>query len=176
MPISTVVKNLNDGELTLKDGTGTPVTLVVPCTVGDATIQGLRAASGITDEYNEVTAYEARGKLTGVRHTARHYPSGSLSCQLRGLTSASVGEVLDFIRQTNAYSGNLSTLAAGANADVYTILIQLKIEGTSHGDNADAIITLDDCYCTADVAEGDPDTITINYICYGAITVTGTTA
>lgn len=174
MALSTVTKNLNDGTLTLADGTGTPVTLIVPISLGDTTIDDIRAASGITGEQNEVTAYETRGKLDGVRHTARIYPSGSFSMHFREFTSATAGVVQDFICKTNAYSANVSTLAAGANADVYTIKITLTVEGTDHGDDADAVAVLDDCHCTIAFSEGDPNTATISYVCYGAMSFTGT--
>jgi hypothetical protein len=174
MAISTVTKNLNDGSLALEDGTGPPVTLTVPVSVGDTTISNLRAVSGITGELNEVVAYETRGKLDGVRHTSRVYPEGSFTVHFREFTSAAVGVVLDFIRRVNAYSANASTL--GANADVYTVKITLTVEGTDHGDGADAVIVLDDCHCTADFAEGDPNTLTISYVSYALPATTGTSA
>lgn len=173
MAISTVTKNLNDGSITLADGTGTPVTLVIPVSVGDEAIQGLRALSAITGQYNEVVAYEARGKLDGVRHTTRVYPSGSFTAHFREFTSASVGVVSDFLLKLNGYSANVSTL--GASADVYAVKITITVEGTTHGDGADAVAVLTNCHCTLDWSSGDPDTFTINYVCYGTVTYTGTT-
>lgn len=173
MALSTVTKNLNDGSITLADGTGTPVTLSVPVTVGDLAVSALRAASGITGENNAVVAYETRGKLDTVRHTAREYPSGSFSVHFREFTNATSGAVLDFIRKANGYSANVSTLAS--SADVYTIQITLTVKGTDHDDGADHTIVLDDCACVADFAEGDPSTLTIGYVCYGSVTVTGPT-
>ena len=172
MAISTVTKNLNDGSITLADGTGTPVTLVIPVTVGDEAIQGLRAVSAITGQYNDVVAYEARGKLDGVRHTSRTYPSGSFTAHFREFTSATAGVVQDFLLFQNSYSANLSTL--GANADVKTVKITITVEGTNHGDSADAVAILTNCHCTLDWSSGDPSTITINYVCYGTVTYTGT--
>lgn len=174
MALSTVTKNINDGSITLDDGTGSAVTLVVPVTVGDFAIDDMRAASLITSEQNEVVAYETRGKLDGVRHTSRIYPSGSFSAHMREFTSATVGLLTDFIRKANAYSANVSTLAAGATADVYTIKLTLTVEGTTHGDGADAVAILDDCHCAISFAEGEPNTFTISYVCYGAMTFTGT--
>ena len=172
MALSTVTKNLNDGSIQLSDGTGSPVTLWVTATIGDFSIDDIRAASGITSQQNEVTAYEARGRLDGVRHTTRIYPTGSFTAHLKQWHSASAGEVLNFIRKADPYASNASTL--GANADVYTLKVTLVVEGTDHGDDADSTIVLDDCHCTASVAEGDPNTVTISFTCYGAITYTGT--
>jgi hypothetical protein len=172
MAISTVTKNLNDGSITLADGTGTPVTLVVPVTIGDEAIQGLRAVSGITAKYNEVVAYEARGKLDGVRHTSRFYPSGSFTAHFREFTSASVGVLSDFLLKQNGYSANLSTL--GSSVDVYCVKITITIEGTNHGDGTDGTAVLTNCHCTLDWSAGDPSTFTVNYVCYGTVTYTGT--
>ena len=171
MALSTVTKSLNDGSLALEDG-GTPTTLTVPVSVGDWSIDNLKAASAITSEQNEVTAYETRGKFDTVRHSTRIYPSGSFTVHFRQWTSATAGEVIDFIRKQNGYSGNVSTL--GSSADVYAIKITLTVEGTTHGDDADSAIVMDDCHCSVAVSEGDPTTATISYVCYGAISTSGT--
>ena len=55
MAASTIIKNLNDGTITLSDGTGSPVTLVVPFSVGDLTISDLK------QKQNETARYETRG-------------------------------------------------------------------------------------------------------------------
>jgi hypothetical protein len=63
------------------------------------------------------------------------------------------------------FSGNTSTVSG----EVYTIDIRLTVEGTDYGDSADPTITLSDCYCTIDFSEGDPDTLSVSFTCYGAI-------
>ena len=68
MALSTSIKTSHDATITLKDGTATPVSLVVPVTLGDETISEIMALSTVTSEYNETVAFEARGKLTGIRH------------------------------------------------------------------------------------------------------------
>ncbi len=172
MAVSTVTANLLDGSLVLSDGTGTPVTLTVPCSVGDTSIDALMALSGITGEYNETVAYECRGALDSVRHSTRIYPSISFTAHMRDATSGSAGNVLDFVRQLNAYSANLSTLDAGADADVYCIDIILTIEKSDHG-GTDSVITATNCRVVATLAEGDPNTISFAGICYGTVTSTG---
>jgi len=172
MAVGTVTTNLCDGALVLSDGTGPPVTLTVPVSVGDTTFDGLKALSGVTGQTNEVAAYEARGRLDSVRHTSRIYHAVSFSVHLRDLTSASVGNVLDFVRKLNAYSANLSTLAAGANADVYCIDAILTIDTSALG-GTDSVATITDGHYTASVAEGDPNTISFSGISYGTVTCTG---
>lgn len=162
MPASTVIKNLNDGSITLRDGTGTPVTLVVPFSTGDLSI------SGLAQKQNEVAKYETRGTFHSARHTARTYPSGSFSFQIADYSDGTNQTVHDFVQAVNSYSANVSTL--GTNADVYAIDIILTVEGTDHGDASDHVLTLTDCVCTLDISEGDPNTGTLNFECLGTYT------
>lgn len=172
MAISTVTKNLNDGTLVFSDGTSPPVTLTVPVSVGDTTIENLRAASTITGTTNATSAYTTRGKRDGERANGeRTPPAGAFSCHFRQFTNASAGEPLDFIRFTNAYSANVPT--NGANADVKEFDIILTVEGTTHGDGADHVATLSDCDCVASVAEGDPNILSVSYTAFGDVAFTG---
>ena len=164
MANSTVVKNFLDGQLTLSDGTGSPVTHVVDFDQGDFSISGLSATQ------REVAAYESRGVLKTLRHTSRTYPSGSFTVMLSDITDASDATMVDFLLKQGSFSGNASTVAG----DVYCIDLILDIEGTDLGDDDDETITLTDCYCTVDISEGDPSVITVNYTCYGTVTMAAT--
>lgn len=165
MPASSIVKHLYDGSITLKDGTGSPVTLVVPFSTGDF------SASGIAQTQREVIAYETRGTLNAVRYTTRTYVTGSFSAQLPAYTDAStVGQVYAFVNKVAPYASNVTTLTGPA--EVYAVDVVLTTEGTNFGDSADHTITLTKCACTVDVTEGEPNTITVNFTCYGAVTVT----
>lgn len=162
MPSSTVVKHYADGSITVKDGTGTPIDITVPFTQGDLSISDLSA------DQREVVTYTARGVRTAVRYTDPVYPSGSFTCQMSHFTSATDNAILDAVRKAGAFAAAVSTL--GANEEVYTLDIVLTIEGSDFGDSGDHVATLTDCYCTASVAEGQPNVITINFICYGEVT------
>jgi len=164
MAASTVIKNLNDGTITLEDGTGTPVTLVVPFSTGDLNVTALAATQ------NEVTAYETRGTLNTVLHTSRTYPTLGFSFQVADYTDVTDFTAQDFVMFQGAYASNVSTL--GANAEVKTIKVTLTVEGTDHGDAADHTIVLDDVHCTMDITEGDPNTATISGTVYGSVTRT----
>ena len=84
MALSTVTKHFTDGSITLKDGTGTPLTLTVALSVGDLTISGLE-----TDTLGRaVNAYETRGVLRSLRRGARVYPTVSFSAHLADVTDA----------------------------------------------------------------------------------------
>ena len=157
MAVSTVIKHFTDGTIELADGTGTPVTLTVPFSQGDFSI------SGVQESQKAVNVYQSRGTLHSLRLGEKTFVSGSFSAMLADVSDASAGNLLDFIQKANAYSGNTST---SSNGDVYTIKITLTIEGTDLGDSADHTIVLDDCACTADVSEGEPDSISISFTSY----------
>jgi hypothetical protein len=50
----------------------------------------------------------------------------------------------------------------GANAEVRTVKLQWRIDGSVHGDGADHIFVLSPCVATYAGAEGDPTVLTIN--------------
>ena len=110
MAASTIVKHLFDGTLQALDGTGVPLSIVVPFSVGDF------ALSGLSQKQNATVAYEARGVLTSVRSAARTYPSGSFSFQIADYSDAVDETAADFFLKQNAFSAAVSTL--GASADV----------------------------------------------------------
>lgn len=171
MAISTKRKTAHDGSVKLKDGTGTPVTLTVPASMGDTTVQGLRAISTITNEMNEDVAIVTRGKFDGLRSGTRVFPTGTLTARMSEFTNVAAGNLADFVLFTNAYSANVSTL--GANSDRKTLDLEITVAGTAHGDGADHVLLLEDCVITLDWSEAEVDVFTLSYTCYGAITRTG---
>lgn len=160
----SIIKHFTDGSLVAKDGTGTPVTLTIPFTTGDFSIDGLNQARRAT------TVYEARGQLTGLRKGAKSFPTGSFSCQIADYSDATDRTVLDFLNKQNSYSANISTTTA--LGDVYTVDFVFTVEGTDLGDSADHVITLEDCDCSMGFAEGEPNSISVSFTCYGAVTMT----
>ena len=110
-----------------------------------------------------VNVYQSRGTLHSIRLGEKTFITGSFSAMLADVSDSSAGNLLDFIRKSNAYSSNASTLGSG---DAYLIKITLEIEGTDLGDSADHTIVLDDCACSADVSEGEPDSISISWTSY----------
>ena len=164
MAASAVIKHFTDGSITLKDGTGTPVTLTVPFSAGDLSLSGLAQ-----DALGRATnAYESRGTLNSLRRGAREYPTVSFSAHMADLSDASDRTIVDFLRKKNSYSANISTTAT--TGDVYTVDIVLTIEGTDLGDATDHTITMEDVDCRIDFSEGEPNTFTINGTVYGTIT------
>jgi len=161
---SSVVKNFTDGTIKVEDGAGSPASYT--CTFDEGNL----SISGLAQQLNEVATYESRGTLKSVRHTARSYPSGSFSLMLTDVSDGSDSTLIDFLMKQGSHSGLVSTL--GANADVYAVKVTLTVEGTDHGDSADHTLVMDDCHCMVDLAEGDPNTVTVNFTVYGSITMT----
>ena len=155
-----VTKNLNDGSITLKDGTGTPISVTATFDAGTFTVSGLKRI------LQETVAYETRGVLNSLRYTSRVYPTGSFTLHLTDFTGAGSGDVVDAIMKAGDFASAVST----RSGEVYTLDITFTVEGTDHSDGADHDFTLEDCECSIDVAEGDPSTITVNFTCYGAVT------
>ena len=164
MSASQVIKNFTDGSIRVDDGTGTPLTYTCAFDEGNLSITGL------AQQLSEIATYESRGTLKSVRHTARTYPSGSFSVMLTDVTDGSDATLIDILLKQGAYAAGVSTL--GANADVYAVKITLTVDGTIHGDSANHTFVMDDAHCTVDVSEGDPNTVTVNFTVYGAVTMT----
>lgn len=165
MAISSVVKNFRNGTILIEDGT-TPTAL-------DLTVQyeaGDFSATGFSADQAEITTYLDRGSLGSVRKTNQTFPTFSFTAQITDLSDGTEETIPDILLKQGAFASAVSTL--GANADAYAVKITWTIEGTDLGDASDHVLVLDDCVCTIDAAEGDPDTFTINGTCYGSITWT----
>lgn len=165
MAHSTVVKNFRDGTLAVADGAGSPATHTVQFEAGDFSVSGLMA------NQKEVTTYLDRGDLGSVRYTNQTFPSGSFSMHFTDLTDAGYSTLADLMLKKGSHASAVSTL--GANAEVYTVKLTLTIEGSDHGDaGGDHVIVLDDCACSVDFSEGDPNSLSVSFTCYGTITLT----
>lgn len=166
MAISSIVKNYRDGTITLTTGGGSPITLTVQYENGDFSLTGANSGAG---SY-EITKYLDRGDLGTVRRTTRSFPTGSFSAHLTDLSDATSNTLWDAVNRTGSFAAAVSTL--GANSDVYTVNLSLSIEGTTLGEAADHVLTMNDCRCSIDVSEGDPDSFSISFEVLGTITAT----
>lgn len=164
MAVSTVYKTAIDGSIKLLDGTsGTPLEITLSYDNGDFSCGPLK------DVLNEDVAFERRGKFMGVRAGARIYPTGSFTATMTQFSDATAGTLADFLLRNGNYSAAVSTL--GSTAEIYTVDIELTVEGTDHGDAADHTMTLEDCSVRIDsFSEGEPNSFSISFTCYGAIT------
>lgn len=164
MAYSTLPKTRRDGVITLKDGTGSPVTLEVAYEEGNLTFDTPKAAQ---------TVIRDRGTISTVRKgDDEPTASGSFSAYFRQFTDGSeAGSILDFINKTGNYSSNESTGSSGTPfVEFYCIDLEYQVDATSLGDDAATSATLTKCVCTASFTEGDPSSFTINFTSYGALT------
>ena len=159
MALSTIPKTIFDGSLTVEDGASLSITAQFD--QGDFSIDPLKVSQ------NETTVIETRHRFRGIRNGARIYPTGSFTLVVCEFTEASTGTIADAVLKNGAWSSAVSTL--GANAEKYTVKLTFTQDGDAHGESDNNII-LDDVECTLAFSEGDPNTVTISYTVYGAIT------
>ena len=162
MSYSTIPKVRRDGTITLKDGAGSPTSLVVQYEEGNFTFEVPVDAQ---------TVIRDRAVISTVRKGDEQPISGSFSFFFRQFTSSAVGGIRDFINQANAYSGNQSTGTTGSPyIEHYCVDIEFQVEGTDLGDAADHSATLSKCVCQLSFSEGDPDVYSLSFTCYGGVT------
>lgn len=161
---NSIVKNFRDGQLVLKDGTGTPIAVTIQFESGDFSISGLSANSN-----TEVTTYLDRGSLGSVRLTAQTFPTWSFSAHMVEFSDATEKTLWDAVNKTGTFASAVSTIT---NSDVYGLDCVINIEGTSLGEATDHTLTLVGNRITLDFSEGDPNSFTVNGTCFGTITAT----
>lgn len=167
MALSSVVKIASDaGTYVLADGTGTPLTHTVRFDSADFTISGIQQA------LKETKAYQSRGKFVSLRKGQRAPLSFSMSYMQTDLSESSTGTTLDFIFGKGAHSARVTTGRIGG--DAVTLDFTVTFEGTTYGDGADQTIKLEDCEFTVSVSEGDPNTVKLDGVCYGDVSINGT--
>ena len=167
MALSDVTKSFRDGTILIEDGTAvTPLNLTVQFEAGDLSLSGL--AQGGTSY--ETTQYLDRGEFGTARKTNRAFPTGSFTAQLTELSDGTNETIPDILLAQGSFSAAVSTL--GADADVYAVKITLTIEGTDFGDASDHVMVMNDCVCSLDISEGDPDTFSISFTVLGAVSMT----
>ena len=165
MAYSTIPKTKRDGVITLIDGTAvTPVELEVAYEDGNFTFSD-------PQQFSELVVMD-RGNFAAVRKQDEQAKTGSFSFHFRQFTDAAeAGSVRDFINQAGNYSGNVSTGTAGTPyIEHYTIDIKYVADSPDTAE-ADHTVTLSKCICSLDFSEGDPSSFTLNFTCYGGLTV-----
>lgn len=165
MAYSTVPKTKRDGKIELLDATGTPVVLEIAYEDGNFSFSQ-------PQQFSELVVMD-RGNFSTIRRQDEQAITGSFSFHFRQFTdTVNLGSVRDFINQTGAYNGNISTGTSGVPyVEHYTIDIKYIAEGTDFGDDQDHTVTLAKCVCALDFSEGDPSSFTLNFTCYGGATV-----
>lgn len=165
MAYSVVPKTKRDGVITLLDGT-TPAAIELDIAYEDGNFTFSQPT-----QYTELVIMD-RGNFAAVRKQDEQAITGSFSFHFRQFTDAGVGSVRDFINKTGGYSANVSTGSTGVPyIEFHCVNIKYTAEGTDLGDAKDHTATLAKCVCSLDFAEGDPSSWTLNFTCYGGVTV-----
>jgi len=168
MAYSTVPKTKRDGKIELIDGT-TPTATVLEVAYEDGNF-----TFSDPQQFSELVVMD-RGNFSAIRKQDEQAKTGSFSFHFRQFTDGSeAGSIRDFITKSGNYTGNTSTGTVGTPfVEHYTIDILYTAEGTDFGDDADHTVKLSKCVCSLDFSEGDPSSFTLNFTCYGGVTVTG---
>ena len=166
MAYSTVVKAKKDGKITFQDGTGSPVTLEVSYEEGNFSFE-----KPVRDE----VVVRDRGVISTVRQGDEQPITGSFNFYMREFTdAANAGSVQDFINKTGSYASNISTGLAGyPYVEHHACDIQFFVEGTEFSDGADHTATFEKTVSTLSFSEGDPDSFSLSFTCYGGVTFAG---
>lgn len=163
MAYDSIPKNARDAVITLKDGTGTPLTFVVQYEPGDGKF-GPFAQGG-----SEIVALYDRGRKFALRKTKDMHPAFSFTAYMTTFTNATDGSPIDAILKQGKMASGVST--SGASADVWTFDVTFVVEGTDIGSAADNTLTLEDCHATIELTEGEEvNSYAISGVCYGAWT------
>jgi len=166
MAASTVVKVRRDGTLKLQDGAGSPVTLTIDYEDGNFT------ANTLAEDSDRVVIRD-RGTIVGLRKGDDQVGSLSFSVHFREFSNQGAGTLLDFCNGLSA--GSALTSTGGSGFEPFLCTVMMDIEGTDHGDNADAACNFLKVLLTADFSEGDPDVLNVQGEVYGGIQRSGQT-
>jgi len=167
MAYSVIPKMRRDATITLKDATGTPVTLEIEFEEGNFTFTPTKS--------EQVVIYD-RHTISNVRKGPdQATASGSFTLYLRQFTDGSeAGSAIDFVNQDGFYSSNVSTGNTGTpRVEEYSIDIEFDVVGSSLGDDDNHKATLTKCICDIVITDADPMTLQINFVSYGALSYTG---
>lgn len=166
MAASTVVKVRRDGTLKLQDGAGSPVTLTIDYEDGNFT------ANNLAEDSDRIIIRD-RGTIVGLRKGDDQVGSIGFSVHMREFSNQGAATLLDFCNGTA--SGSALTSTGGSGFEPFLCTVMMEIEGTDHGDNADATCNFLKVLLTCDFSEGDPNVLNVQGEVYGGIQRSGQT-
>lgn len=166
---STHVRNSNYGRLEISDGSGTPVTLVIPYIRGDFKLGPLPPV------LNEVVKNRARGKRISEAYGEKIDPAVSFSADLTSLIGAntvSPGSLAEFLAGQGAYASIVPT-SGSASGRPKTWNLKWITEGQKlvTGDGEESVLCKD-FYGRISIEEGaDGNTLSVEGEVWGAVEV-----
>ena len=166
MAYSTIPKTRRDGTIVLTAG----ASLTVSYENGDFSYD----SPGGGDSFNDQLVIRDRTQICTIRKSDEQPITGSFSFYFRDFTDSEVGGVRDFITKQNAYSGNTSTGSAGVPfVEHYCVDITFEVDSSLDGlTSANGKAVFSKCVCTFSMSEGDPNSYSLAWTCYGGVTYT----
>ena len=165
MAASTVIKTARDGVIKISDNTS-PTALTHTVVYEDGEFS-------FSDDKTERIVMRDRGTIVGLRKGDDSVPSFSFSVYMRDFRDDSDTTICDVIENTNGASAWVST--GGTGFEQYLLDLEIRVEGTDHGDGNDDVLTLTKCFLNWDFAEAkEGNKITVTGECYGTVTRTQT--
>ena len=159
MPESLIPKNMRDGTLRIYSG------------ADSYTVKYEQGNLNLNIPGPSVSVYMDRGRFAdavhgtpALRYNQDQPMTGSFAAHMRDMPDASYVTLADFMARVGAFTSWTSTL--GSSAEVPTVNLEWTIAGAIHGDAADKTVLLQYCWMTGAIAEGDPNTITMNFTSY----------
>lgn len=165
MPASSVVKNQNDGQITIAGSGGTP-TIVLQTDSGDFSFTGLKRLLKTT------SLYQTRSTRHSLRHGELQQPTISFTGQFLSFSGNEKGESSGSAFEAALRDGTVfgaATSTTSTIGDVWTVDVTLTIEGTDFGDSGDHTVTFHDVELSIDGSEGDPTTYSMSGTVYGEV-------
>lgn len=165
---SEVVKVIEDGLVeVLSNGAADTYT----CDYEDGDV-GFGIGPGNEDE--SVVIY-ARNRIRGSRRGKQQPLEISFTVGFRTFTNSKSGatnpcSLKDAITGTGGASGWTKN---SASHQQFNVGLRFTVDGTTHNDGANHVVTFSACICRYEFKEGDPSKVTITATCYGGYTITG---
>jgi hypothetical protein len=153
MALSTIVKTLRDGTLTISDNADSN-SVVVAFETGDFSLTIPGPAVNMFLDRNRITSPPS------LRYGADQPMTGTFTAYLRSLDETGA-DVLEQLVLLGIPDGWVSTM--GASGEVKTVTLEWGIEGSDHGDDNDYSLTCNHCAVSGSITEGDPTTVSFAF-------------
>ncbi len=167
MAVDTLAFTQNNVTITFQDDTPTtPVTLTLTNDVS-ISIDGFAGRA-----LNEIINVQRRGGHFALAHGQRVYPTVQIEFIHNGFVGATSvpGTPFEFVTFQGLYASNVSTTSSGTRG-VKTFNVQVTLEATDYGGNADGSFILGHCYVQSQTpyTDGEPSTYSMTLVMTGDV-------
>ena len=148
-----------DGKITISDGAGSPISLIIPYEDGDLQLSGLTEGQMTTQEFR------SRGKVYSVRKVEDRPIEGTFTCHAtQFLSDGTTATPFDVVMKKGVWASATSTGPNTGDAQLYKLV--WTGERTDFGATADNTVTYKYCRFEMDFAEGIPGKLTIKFTAF----------